>query len=139
MKTFYLEILSPERTFYEGECLSLTVPISDGIIGIMADHTPLTAAINDGEITFLKPNNEQINCAVMRGMIHVTDNKAQVLCEAVLSPEEIDEEEEKRNADEAAFAMKKQQSKKDFIMWQLSFNKSVNRLKIKNKESKNIM
>ena len=44
-KAFHLEILSPERTFYNGDCVSLMVPISDGMLGIMAGHTPLTAAI----------------------------------------------------------------------------------------------
>ena len=48
-KAFHLEILSPERTFYNGDCVTLMVPISDGMLGIMAGHTPLTAAIVDGE------------------------------------------------------------------------------------------
>ena len=44
-KPFHLEILSPERRFYTGPCLSLVVPISDGMLGIMAGRAPLTAAI----------------------------------------------------------------------------------------------
>ena len=44
MKTFHLEILSPERSFYRGACVSLIVPISDGMIGIQAGRAPLTAA-----------------------------------------------------------------------------------------------
>ena len=136
MNTFYLEILSPERTFYAGECLSLTVPVSDGILGIMAHHTPLSAAIEDGEITFTKPDGEKVRCAAMLGMVDVADNKVQVLCESVLLPEEIDEEAERRAAAEAAHALKNQQSQKEYILWQLSFNKALNRLKIKNKDSK---
>ncbi len=136
MDTFYLEILSPDRTFYEGECLSLVVPVSDGMLGIMANHTPLSAAIEDGEISFTQPGGKTVICAVVRGMVDVTDNKVQVLCESVLLPEEIDEETERRAADEAALALKHQQSRKDYLMWQLSFNRAVNRLKIKNKEPK---
>ncbi len=135
MKSFYLEILTPERTFYDGECLSLTIPISDGIIGIMADHTPLTAAVLDGEIRFTTPDGKQVLCAVMCGMVNFADNKAQVLCESALLPEEIDEEAERRVADEAALELKKHQSKRDYMMWQLSLNKAVNRLKIKKKDS----
>ena len=52
MTTFHLEILSPERTFYNGDCISLVVPISDGMLGVQANHTPLTAAISDGEAVF---------------------------------------------------------------------------------------
>ena len=36
LKPFHLEILSPERSFYRGDCLSLVVPISDGMLGIQA-------------------------------------------------------------------------------------------------------
>ncbi len=136
MDTFYLEILSPERTFYEGDCISLSVPISDGSIGIMAHHTPLSAAITDGELTFTKPDGEKIVCAVMLGMVDVTDNKVLVLCESALLPEEIDEEAERRAAAEAALALKHQQSRKEYLMWQLSFNEAVTRLKIKAKSSK---
>ncbi|MEE1186907.1 MAG: ATP synthase F1 subunit epsilon [Acutalibacteraceae bacterium] len=136
MNTFYLEILSPERTFYEGECVSLTLPISDGVIGIMANHTPLTAAVEDGEVTFTLPDGEKRVCAVMCGMINVSKNKTQILCESVISPEEIDEQKEKHDADEAAFEMKKHQSKKDYMMWQISLNKATHRLKIKEKEYK---
>ncbi len=135
METFYLEILSPERTFYAGDCLSLTIPISDGKIGIMAHHTPLTAAIEDGEITFTKPDGERVVCAVMRGMADVTDNTVRVLCESALYPNEIDEEAERRAVEEASLKLKAKQSEKDYKMWQLSFNKAVNRLKIKQKET----
>ncbi len=55
---FHLEILSPDRAFYVGDCLSLVIPISDGMLGIMAHHTPITAAIVDGEVTFTTPGGE---------------------------------------------------------------------------------
>ena len=58
MKSFHLEILSPERNFYTGECISLVVPISDGMLGIMAGRTPLTAAISDGEVIFTGTEEE---------------------------------------------------------------------------------
>ena len=51
-KPFQLEILTPERAFYRGECISVIVPVSDGMLGIMANHTPMTAAITDGEVVF---------------------------------------------------------------------------------------
>ena len=49
MDTFHLEILSPETPFYKGDCLSLVLPISDGMIGIMAHHPAMTAVIGDEE------------------------------------------------------------------------------------------
>ena len=137
MDTFYLEILSPTRTFYAGECVSLTLPISDGMIGIMAHHTDLCVAIEDGEINFTLPNGEKVTCAVTRGMADFTNNRAQILCESALHPEEIDEEEEARLLEEAKLELNKKQSEKEYAIWQLSLNKAINNLKIKNKQ-KNI-
>ncbi len=136
MDKFYLEILSPERQFYAGDCLSIVIPISDGMIGIMAHHTPLTAAIMDGEVIFTKPDGQKVVCAVTRGMADVANNRVRLLCESALAPDEIDEEMERRRAAEAILEMKKKQGHKDFMLWQLSFNKAVNNLKIKNKDSK---
>ncbi len=137
MNTFHLEILTPERAFYTGECLSMIIPISDGMIGIMANHSPLSAAIPEGQITFTKPDGEKIICAVESGMVDVADNRAILLCESALSPDEIDEEAERRALTKSQMEMKKQQSKKDYMLWKLSFDKSVNRLKIK-RNSKNV-
>lgn len=136
MDTFYLEILSPERVFYKGECHSLVIPISDGMIGIMAHHTPLTAAIPDGEISFTKPDGERVICAVTRGMADVNDNRVRVLCESALTPDEIDTEAERREAETAKNELKKKQSHKDYLLWQFSFNKAVNRLKVIEKDFK---
>ncbi len=134
MDTFYLEILSPERTFYEGECRLLTLPISDGMVGIMAHHTPLTAAIMDGEIHFETPDGERVVCAVTRGMADVADNRVQVLCASALRPDEIDEAAEQRQLEMAQQELKKQQSEKDYRLWQLSVNQAMSRLKVKRKD-----
>ena len=79
MKSFHLEILSPERNFYTGECISLVVPISDGMLGIMAGRTPLTAAISDGEVIFTLPDGTRRVCAVADGMVDVSGGAARIV------------------------------------------------------------
>ena len=72
MTTFHLELLSPERAFYSGDCTSLIVPVSDGMMGVMANHSPMTAAIFDGQLSFTKPDGETVICAVTRGLLDVS-------------------------------------------------------------------
>lgn len=134
MDSFHLEILSPESVSYSGECVSLVMPIDDGMLGIMAHHSPLTAAIMDGEVNITLPDGEKRIYAVTRGMVNVGENGVRLLCESAISPDEIDAEKERILAQEAALELKKKQSHKDFVMWQLSFNKAISNLKIKNKE-----
>jgi len=131
MNVFHLEILSPDRPFYIGDCASLTVPLHDGIYGVMAGHTPLTAAIIPGEAVFTKPDGERVLCAVSQGMIDIDRNNVRLLCESVLRPEEIDEEMERRDAELAAEDMKGKQSYRDYMLSQVLFAKAVNNLRVK--------
>ncbi len=131
MQTFHLEILSPERAFYIGECVSLVIPISDGMLGIMAHHTPLTAAICNGEVTLTLPDGSRQICAITQGMVNVSGNEVKVLCESALHPEEIDAEKERRAAEEAMLEMRKQQGKKDYVLSQIAFAKAMNHLRVK--------
>ena len=135
MNTFHLEILSPERVFYKGDCVSMVFPTNRAMMGVMANHSPLSAAIPDGVITFTKPDGEKIVCAVTRGMVDVGENRVILLCESALAPDEIDEEAERREIELSKMEMKKTQSKKDYKLWKLSFDKSVNRLKVKKKQN----
>ncbi|MBP5385467.1 MAG: F0F1 ATP synthase subunit epsilon, partial [Lachnospiraceae bacterium] len=43
--TFKLRIISPERTFYEGEAIMLECRTTEGEIGILKNHIPLTAVL----------------------------------------------------------------------------------------------
>ena len=66
MKTFALHILSPDRTFYDGECESLVLPIVDGKYGIMADHSNTIAAVVPGELSYRTPDGRTHYAAVLR-------------------------------------------------------------------------
>ena len=48
MQQFQVHILAADRTFYDGPCVSLTVPTSDGELGILAHHSPIIAAVQPG-------------------------------------------------------------------------------------------
>ena len=131
MTVFHLEILSPERTFYHGDCISLVVPISDGMLGIQANHTPLTAAISDGEAVFILPDGTKRVCAVASGMVDVSENDARILCESVCAPEEVDVERERRALQDAQLALSEHMAYKDYVLTQLAFAQAFNKLRVK--------
>ena len=131
-KCFHLEILTPERPFYRGDCTYLTVQLHDGMMGVMAGHSPLTAALPDGEISFTKPDNEKVICAVASGMIDVGRKDVRLLCGSALLPEEIDAEEERRALAEAELKIKQKQSKRDYMLTKVAIAKSLNKLRVKN-------
>ena len=134
MKTFQLEILTPERVFYRGECVSLIVPITDGMLGIMANREPITASLANGEAFYTKPDGERILFSLAGGMIDVENNTAKVLCEYALLPEEIDEERERAEAANARSQLRKEQSRRDYILSKIMLSNALNNLRVKQKK-----
>ena len=131
MNTFLLEILTPEKPFYRGDCVSLVIPAGDGMLGIMAHRVPMTAAIHNGAVFYTLPDGSRYVCAVERGMITFSENRARILCESAVSPDEIDEEMERRALLEAEAAMREQKSKEEYALYQMTLAKSFNRLRVK--------
>ena len=131
MKAFRLSVLTPERDFYTGDCVSLTVPLADGSYGIMASHSPLIAAIVPGQISFTKPDGERVVCAVSSGMVDAGKSGVRVLCETVLLPEEIDEEKQRQAEEAAAAELSGGKSYKDYMISEIMFAKAVNELRAK--------
>ena len=137
MKSFQLEILTPERIFYRGECVSLIVPITDGMLGIMANREPITASITNGEAYYTKPDGEKILFSVLGGMIDVQDNRVKILCESALLPGEIDEEKERRQIEAAKSELAGKQSRHDYLLSKLMLSNAINNLKMKQKKTIN--
>lgn len=137
MKAFNLEILTPERVFYRGECVSLIVPITDGMLGIMAGREPITASLTNGEAYYTRPDGEKILFSISGGMIDVDSNTVKVLCEYALLPEEIDEEHERLDAENARSELRKEQSKRDYALSKLMLSNAINNIKVKQKKSIN--
>ena len=71
--------------FYEGECVSLTLPLSDGELGVLANHRPLSAAVVPGALRFRLPDGSVIRATVGHGIARFAGNDALVLLESIES------------------------------------------------------
>lgn len=81
--SFKLHIYAVDRAIYDGECVSLTVPVTDGQIGVMARHTPLAAAVVPGRITYRTRDGVlplTVECG--SGILRFADNDALVLLDS---------------------------------------------------------
>ena len=135
MKTFHLDIFTPEGVFYSGDCVSLIIPITDGMLGIMANRAPITTSVTFGEAYYTKPDGEKILFSVSRGMVDVLNNTVKLLCDQALLPEQIDEDEERLKAQKARSEFLKKQSRKDYLLSKLMLANAVNNLRVKNKKT----
>ena len=131
MDTFQVHILAADRIFYEGPCVSLTIPASDGERGILAHHENMIAAIQPGTLRWQPPEQGVQLAAVSPCMIKVEHNDVLVLVDSAERPEEIDEARARREADEAREALLQKKSRQEHQIAQTSLARALNRLRIK--------
>ena len=80
---FHVYICSMTGDFYEGECASLTLPLPDGELGVLANHSPFSAAIVPGALRCRLPDGSVIAATVGHGLARFAENKALVLLEQI--------------------------------------------------------
>ena len=131
MDTFQVHILAADRIFYEGPCVSLTIPTSDGERGILAHHENMMAAVQPGTLRWQPPEQPVQLAAVSPGMVKVEHNDVLVLVDSAERPEEIDEARARREADEAREALLQKKSRQEHQLAQSTLARALNRLRIK--------
>ena len=131
MNLFTLVILAAERNFYEGDCISLVIPTTQGQYGIQAMHSNMIAAIVPGVLKFTLPGGEEIIAAVSAGLVKVENNHVLLLVDTVERPEEIDENRARRSAEQAKEAILQKRSIQDYQLAQAKMARAINRLKVK--------
>ena len=136
MEVFQAHILAADRSFYEGPCVSLTVPTSDGEQGILAHHSDMIAAVLPGTLRYQTPEGPVQLAAVSSGLGKIEKNEVLVLVDSVERPEEIDAARARREADEAREAMLQKKSRQENQLAQATLARAMNRLRVKGTEIK---
>ncbi len=127
---FHLRVLAADRAFYDGDCESLTVPTSDGELGILARHSNLVAAVIPGQLRASVPDGSFTEAAVSGGLLKVEDGDVLLLADSVERPEEIDAERARRAEARAREALLQQRSIQEYRDAQAHLARALNRLKV---------
>ena len=85
--SFKLHIYAVDKALYDGDCVSLTVPITDGQIGVMANHVPLAAAVVPGRITYRLPDGTKAEADCGAGILRFANNDALLLLDSAEAAE----------------------------------------------------
>jgi len=128
------KIVTPERTVYENEIDQATLPMTDGEVTILPNHTSYIASLKAGEIK-LKKDKEEIALAVSGGFIEFDNNNLVILADTAERAEEIDEKraEEARKKAEELKKQKINMSEADFAKVVAAVDKEMARIKVARK------
>ena len=135
MNEFKLTVFAADKPFYEGNCISLEMPTSEGQYGIWANHSDMIAAIVPGLMKVTLPDNTEKVAAVSGGIAEVSGNSVLVLVDTLEKPEEIDENRAKRAREQAKEAMLQKRSRREYYAAQARMARAMSRINVKEYEN----
>ena len=91
-KQFKLEIISPDRLFYDGAATMIEYRTTEGEVGVYADHVAMTQIIAPGVLTITEADGTEKKASLISGFVEILADKITILAETVEWPEEIDRE-----------------------------------------------
>ncbi len=88
--SFPVEVLTPEGQVFAEDVEMVSTRTTTGSIGILANHAPLMAILEPTELRLYKSESDVVRFAQGEGYLQMVDNRALVLVEEAIAPEDID-------------------------------------------------
>ena len=99
---FTLKIITPDRVFYEAPVQMVEFNTTEGEIGVLKGHIPMTVIVKPGVLTITTDQGEKL-AALHAGFAEILQEQVTILAEIIEWPREIDKEraeEAKERAEE---------------------------------------
>ena len=130
-KGFRLTILTEEKAVVDETVVSVTVPGTEGYLGIWRDHAPLVTELQPGKLTLVKTRpDHEVNYAVSGGFLEVSRNVVTILADAVEKVDEIDLDRAEAAIRRARQEMESLGEKLDRSRAELALRRAKNRAKL---------
>ena len=76
-----VEIITPEQTLFEGEGSMVSLPGSDGGLGVLNNHAPLISSLKKGVVRVKDSGGKEHRFEVKGGTVEVFKKKVTILAE----------------------------------------------------------
>ena len=130
MTTFWLKVIASDHVFYNGNCEALVVPAHDGEVGILPHREAMILAIQEGELKFRIPGEQEYHHAVVGlGIVQVANNRVTVVVDTAERPDDLDEVRAKQALERAKEQLRQKQSIREYYMSKASMARALSRLK----------
>jgi F-type H+-transporting ATPase subunit epsilon len=130
MATLRLEIVTPEAKAYSDDVDMVTLPGSEGELGIYPQHVPVLTTLKPGELRVLK-NGVESSLAVGEGFVEITGESVSIITDMALGSESIDMSAAEAAVERAQAAMKEDNTAEEVASIQASLQKALAQLHVK--------
>mgnify|MGYP003299543137 CR=1 FL=1 len=129
-KSFQLRIITPERVFYEGEVEMVELNTTEGQIGVLPGHIPMTVIIKPGIMTIYETGKEEKRAAIHAGFAEILPDKITILAEIIEWPAEIDEERAEEAKMRAEERLQQKASETDIARAEIALQRAMTRIEV---------
>ena len=127
--TFLLRIITPERIFYEGRAEMVEFNTTEGEIGVLPGHVPLTVILKPGILNIHEPDNEK-HAALHAGFAEILQEQVTILAEIVEWPNEIDQNRAEAAKARAEERLKSRTPETDIARAETALQRAVARIEV---------
>lgn len=131
--TFYLEIVTPERNFFEDQVEMVILKTTSGEIGILKNHMPMVASVAIGPLR-IKQNGSWKEALLTEGFIRVSPEKTIIMTDTAEWPDEVDINRAKAAKARAEERLQSKLSQIEYMRSQAALARAIERLKISKKK-----
>lgn len=104
MSLIKVDVVSAERSLFEGEAKFVALPGESGELGVLPGHTPLITRIRPGTVKIVLADDSEEMIFVAGGLLEIQPNHVTVLSDTAIRAADLDEakaEEARRRAEES--------------------------------------
>ena len=131
---FMLEIVTPDRTFFDGEVDMVILRTTEGDMAIMYDHEQMVAPVAIGSVRIRQQGEEKYReAACSGGFVTVTYDKTTVVTDSAEWADEIDINRAKASLQRAQARLERRDSELDYARALDSLSRATNRIRIAEK------
>ncbi|MBR5405581.1 MAG: ATP synthase F1 subunit epsilon [Oscillospiraceae bacterium] len=130
MNNFPLQIITPDKIFFDGSVQRLVVRTTEGDIGILAKHEKYVAALPSGPVRITLEDGSERVAALSGGALKVSPSHTAILANAVEWAEDIDVEWAKRSEEDARRRKEQSKTKQEQDLAELKLKRALNRLRV---------
>ncbi len=124
---FKLQVITPDRKFYQGDVQMVELTTTEGQIGVYARHIPLTAVVAPGILT-IHEDGEKKTAALMSGFVQIMPEEITIMAEVIEWPDEIDENRAKEAKTRAERRIQSHDAEMDVARAELALKRALVRL-----------
>ncbi|MCM1568035.1 MAG: ATP synthase F1 subunit epsilon [Roseburia sp.] len=124
-----LRIITPERVFYEGDVEMVEFNTTEGQIGVLPGHIPLTVIVKPGILVISEAEGRR-EAALHAGFVEILPERITILAEIVEWPEEIDSGRAEAAMERAQERLKNRDSETDVARAETALLRAMARIQV---------